>query len=338
MTYTSRVNRYAELVATNSEVEERKFAYRISADDISISADFLDPIHMNKYNVNINVYLASSPFSLLHTFSSGDLDEIRLLRNESAGDNPISLHISTNVNLEPVPYTSFRATNDRGTRIYSSGSSVTFDHVNSATIKGRFVYDNKNGKRDFYPLTLRTFPSFDHVMQFVKDNVVIAEGENTYITFEATEKMYGDDFSIYLDGNFQPHLYLREMSTPITLKSYGITSYSSIGDGILDFRVGTNTSTYTLEEQEILLRSSEKSQPRAYLYPDKSLKGEIEHTFDSRNKSTTRIYGAINSAFIDGFNLFPNFYSWYIENVYTLPLSIVSAIFAGVELTRKKRA
>ena len=62
----------------------------------------------------------------------------------------------------------------------------------------------------------------------------------------------------------------------------------------------------------------------------------LKATYFINDDNAFTIAGKIKLAKISDFNIFPNFQTWYIENIYLIPLTLVSAIFGGIALFQKK--
>ena len=58
---------------------------------------------------------------------------------------------------------------------------------------------------------------------------------------------------------------------------------------------------------------------------------------DEANKNSLSISGEITRGFVSGINLFPSFNSWYRNNVYLLPLTLITTIFTCVTLMQSKK-
>ena len=70
-----------------------------------------------------------------------------------------------------------------------------------------------------------------------------------------------------------------------------------------------------------------------------SRSGQMDYTIgdiESNGGNTLKIDGEIDRGFISDIDLFPSFSTWYRNNVYLVPLTLISTIFAGVTLMRTK--
>lgn len=57
----------------------------------------------------------------------------------------------------------------------------------------------------------------------------------------------------------------------------------------------------------------------------------------NQNPPELNINGMVNSASISGMNLFPTFIGWYRENVFLVPLTLITTVFGGVTLMTNHR-
>ncbi len=64
---------------------------------------------------------------------------------------------------------------------------------------------------------------------------------------------------------------------------------------------------------------------------------EITCNIKCKNKKINlNLYGQVNKGTIDGYSIFPSFLSWYYENVYFAPLTLISTLIGGIALMKKE--
>ncbi len=53
-------------------------------------------------------------------------------------------------------------------------------------------------------------------------------------------------------------------------------------------------------------------------------------------KINLNLYGQVKKGTIDGYSIFPSFLSWYYENVFLAPLTLISTLIGGIALMKKE--
>lgn len=118
--------------------------------------------------------------------------------------------------------------------------------------------------------------------------------------------------------------YLNDfIHTEADITLYGIKNFSSKSSDDLIFSYSPSATTYTLNNQILQLNSKNHS-----LEADLSLNNGINEL---------NINGMVNHATISGMNLFPSFFSWYRDNVYLAPLTLLTTVFGGVTIMINKK-
>jgi len=105
-----------------------------------------------------------------------------------------------------------------------------------------------------------------------------------------------------------------------------IKEFTYRADGTLLFSYSPTPVQYDLNNQIVSLHSKNQLSAHIQVHYDENDVFSIE----------TSINAIVSEASISGVSLFPNFFSWYRENVYLVPITLISTIFGGVALTSKK--
>ncbi len=92
--------------------------------------------------------------------------------------------------------------------------------------------------------------------------------------------------------------------------------------GDLYFSYTSTPQNYNLKKQKLNLQS------------DKNLNANF--SYKSNEINNLEISGTVQEAFVSDRNLFPSFANWYRDNVYLAPLTLLTTIFGGVALVKKK--
>lgn len=69
------------------------------------------------------------------------------------------------------------------------------------------------------------------------------------------------------------------------------------------------------------------------LHSNGKMNGYMEYRNDNIDLN---VYGHVNEGTIDGYSIFPTFSSWYYENIYIAPLTIISTLIGGIALMKKE--
>lgn len=101
-----------------------------------------------------------------------------------------------------------------------------------------------------------------------------------------------------------------------------INKVASTSNGKLSIAYSPKTSEYSIIHRNVILNSK-----------NSEISGEI---YINNETKELKLNGTVDKAEIDGYNLFPTVLGWYLENVYAIPLTIISTIFGGVALVKKK--
>ena len=127
-------------------------------------------------------------------------------------------------------------------------------------------------------------------------------------------------FEIYNldDDNYIGH-------TGIRLFNIKEANFKSTGE--IGFSYSPNPKKYDIYDQILNIKTNETNLDMTLIYINKD-------TF-------AYINGTVNEVFLSNMSLLPNFNGWYRENIYLIPLTLITAIFGGVtlmvNLKKKKR-
>lgn len=139
---------------------------------------------------------------------------------------------------------------------------------------------------------------------------IIRFGEKTKVlTTRAIKTLsaYGERFSN--NSNFE-------------ISAHGIDQIIGETSGDLLFYYTSTPISYSLQNQPIKLLSDQKL--------------SMDFKSEGINDVKLEVSGIVNSASIYGISLFPSFTKWYRDNIYLAPLTLLTTIFGGVALIKKK--
>lgn len=108
---------------------------------------------------------------------------------------------------------------------------------------------------------------------------------------------------------------------PYVLQGSNLQSSNITGTGKIEMSYSPVTNKYTSRVQELSLVSS---------------KNQINFEYDSETNKIV-LNGFVNKAYLSGYSLFPNFWNWYVSNMYMAPLTLISTVFAGVSMMNSNR-
>ena len=112
-------------------------------------------------------------------------------------------------------------------------------------------------------------------------------------------------------------------SSSYILELSGINNIYSKSSGDLEFNYGNTPTTYTLNRRDMRLNSKERELNMTIV------------SYQSENKMM--INGDVTEAELSDLDLFPSFSSWYRNNIFLAPLTLITTIFAGVTSMRSSR-
>ncbi|MCL2670911.1 MAG: hypothetical protein FWF10_02615 [Clostridiales bacterium] len=161
--------------------------------------------------------------------------------------------------------------------------------------------------------------------------ILIPNNQETYIVWEDEKipiidkwiyvyKKERTDISLSFSGLEDIQFWFHEPIGRIELCNVNSISFKSHGE--LDFSYSPNSIHYALRNQKILLESKDT------LYAEIVLGRGIENI---------SINGIVHNATISDMSLFPSFWGWYRDNIYLIPLTLLSTIFGGVAIMINKR-
>ncbi|MDR1569025.1 MAG: hypothetical protein LBS72_00875 [Oscillospiraceae bacterium] len=106
------------------------------------------------------------------------------------------------------------------------------------------------------------------------------------------------------------------------LTIYKASDFSANMTGTLNFYYSAKSSVYSLLNQDIVIGCKSDD-----------MSATIKHINDSLIIS---VNGIATLAEISSLDLFPTFTGWYRENIYMIPLTLISTIWAGVALIKER--
>ena len=101
-----------------------------------------------------------------------------------------------------------------------------------------------------------------------------------------------------------------------TIKSNYLDYCEVSASGTVSFSYTPNAEEYSLNHQEINLKSDDNS---------------INILYDTEDNKAI-ISGYVNFAQLSRMSLFPDFWNWYFSNIYMVPLTLVSAVFSALSM------
>ena len=139
--------------------------------------------------------------------------------------------------------------------------------------------------------------------------------------FEIIPSLHSTSFSLSIAN----HCALDANNNDLVIDTQGATKIQAEVTGSLHFIYSEKPVVYELKDRIINLKSRQGD-----------LNFNLKPATDM-NKQSLECHGEISNADLSGINLFPSFGSWYRNNVYLVPLTLISTIFAGVTLMQSSR-
>lgn len=152
--------------------------------------------------------------------------------------------------------------------------------------------------------------------------IYVLEGNNEYKLENSPTLIPLNENSFYVElFNYKTSINAsgEDIEEKIYLKN--ISELNIKSSGVLNYIYNPEGKQYNLINQDLSLISNEKN-----------LESKIQRV---GSKYDISFSGNIDEAYISSFDLFPTFRGWYRDNIYLIPLTLVSVIFGAIKLREK---
>lgn len=134
--------------------------------------------------------------------------------------------------------------------------------------------------------------------------------------------MDGGQFYIDIFG-YKTTLHMSGEAIEENIKLNKVSNINAQSSGVLDFFYTPEGKQYDLRNQNISLISK-----------NNTIQSHIKR---NGNKLNVELSGRIDEAYISSLDLFPTFRGWYRDNIYLIPLTLISTIFGAIKLKEEDK-